>query len=178
MALAVNRTERIDQFDFKIEEIMNQRELEICVRKAIDVLHTRDEELFSVEASEWAIAHRLAIYLEQEIPGWNVDCEYNKQGEGGDPKANPITHKTKKNVRPDIILHHRGKPDSEHNLLVIELKKKRENSDLKKARAYTRRPRRNGKRKYKYQFGLALSFFPLEFHWYADGVEITPSVSP
>ena len=147
------------------------------MRRAIDILYARDEKLFSVEASEWAIAHRLAIYLEQEIPGWNVDCEYNKQGEG-DSKANPIPSKTKKNVRPDIILHHRGKPESEHNLLVLELKKMEESSDSKKARAYTRKPRFNNRRKYTYQFGLALSLFPLKLHWYTNGKEIPSSVSP
>ena len=88
---------------------MNKRELEMCLRRAIDILHTRDEKLFSVKASEWAVAHRLAIYLEQEIPGWDVDCEYNKQGQGDvlDTKVSAIN--TKRNSRPDIILHHRWK---------------------------------------------------------------------
>jgi hypothetical protein len=119
------------------------------VRIAIDILYVRDKKLFSVEASEWAIAHRLAIYLEQVIPGWNVDCEYNKQGEGDllDTKASPIPET--RNSRPDIILHHRGKTESEHNLLVIELKKKGESSDLKKTREYTATPQRNDRRKYK-----------------------------
>jgi hypothetical protein len=158
---------------------MNQRELEMCLRRAIDILHTRDEKLFSVKASEWAVAHRLAIYLEQEIPGWDVDCEYNKQGQGDvlDTKVSAIN--TKRNSRPDIILHHRGKIEPEHNLLVIELKKDGKNSDLKKACGYTRKPRLNSRRKYQYQFGLALSFIPeWEFHWYANGAEISPLASP
>ena len=179
MAIAVNRTERIDQAGFKIEEIMNQRELEICARKAIDILQDRDRKLFSVKASEWAIAHRLAIYLEQEIPGWDVDCEYNKQGQGDvlDTKVSAIN--AKRNSRPDIILHHRGEIELKHNLLVVELKKEGKNSDLKKTRGYTRKPRLNSRRKYQYQFGLALSFIPkLEFHWYANGAEIFTSDSP
>jgi hypothetical protein len=58
---------------------MNFSDLEICVLRAIDLLYSRDSDLFSRDASEWALADRLAVYLEQEISGWNVDCEYNRR---------------------------------------------------------------------------------------------------
>ena len=143
---------------------MNFPELEMCVHRAIDVLYASDAKLFAVEASEWALAHRLAIYLEHEIPGWNVDCEYNRQGDGHDPKENK--------VRPDIAIHHRGFLEPQHNLLVIELKKREEEFDLVKTRAYTDKP--TEKRRFQYQYGLALSFLPkLQKHWFHDGLEKT-----
>jgi hypothetical protein len=55
--------------------------------------------------------------------------------------------------------------------LLIELKKKEEAFDLVKTREYTAQPTEN--RPFKYQYGLALSFFPkLEKHWFQDGEEI------
>jgi len=42
------------------------------MRRAVDMLYAHDAMLFKVKASEWAIAHRLAVYLESGIPGWNV----------------------------------------------------------------------------------------------------------
>lgn len=146
---------------------MNFLELEMRVRRAIDVLYARDAKLFAVDASEWALAHRLAVYLEHEISGWNVDCEYNRRGDRRDPKTNEFKEK----VRPDIALHHRGFLESEHNLLVIELKKREEEFDLKKTLEYTAKP--TEKRPFQYQYGLALSFLPkLETHWFQDGREI------
>jgi hypothetical protein len=147
---------------------MDFSELKSRVHRAIDVLYARDAKLFTVDASEWALAHRLAIYLEHEISGWNVDCEYNRQGNGRDPKTNELEEK----VRPDITIHHRGFLEPEHNLLVIELKKREEEFDLKKTREYTDKP--TGKRLFQYQYGLALSFLPkLETHWFQNGQEKT-----
>src|SRR3989338_5018037 len=130
---------------------MGLPELKTRVMRAIDILYTRDSDLFSRDASEWAIAHRLAVYLEQELPGWNVDCEYNRQGPGTNPKTNEDESK----IRPDIVLHHRGQTELQHNLLVIELKKAESASDLGKACEYTKAP--EGGRTYQYQYGLALS---------------------
>ena len=151
---------------------MNLERLKLLVKRAIDTLYTHDQKLLSVEASEWAIAHRLAIYLEREIKGWNVDCEYNKQGEGDGLSVKPNPNNDKKNARPDIILHHRGQTGVEHNLLVIEMKKRGEDSDSEKARCYTVTPDAADRRKYRYQFGLALSFFAdLQARWFENGDE-------
>lgn len=146
---------------------MKLPELKMCVQRAIEMLYARDAKLFTVDASEWALAHRLAVYLEQDISGWNVDCEYNRQGNGRNPKTNEYDEK----VRPDITLHHRGYLEIQHNLLVIELKKKEEKFDLVKTREYTEPPTQ--KRLFQYQYGLALSFFPaLEAHWFQNGRDI------
>ena len=143
---------------------MNVKEIKYHVDRAIQCVYAHDAVLFEIGASEWAIAHRLAVYLEHMLPEWNVDCEYNRQGLGRDPKTN----EQNKRVRPDITVHHRGKPAVEHNLLVIELKKREEESDWTKVCELTKPPA--GKRPFQYQYGLALSFYPnLEMHWYEKG---------
>jgi hypothetical protein len=152
---------------------MNIVDLKLRVQLAVNTLYARDSMLLSLEVSEWALAHRLAVYLEQEFPGWNIDCEYNKQGEHSpDPKTNAATVGTTERTRPDIILHHRGELSREHNLLVIELKKASDPTDCKKAMEFTALP--SGARRFQYQYGLALSFLPsLKTHWYENGMALT-----
>lgn len=143
---------------------MNFPDVESRVREAINILINRDAKLFSVEASEWALAHRLAVYLEQLIPGWHVDCEYNRQGHGQDSKMNDFGNK----IRPDIILHHRGEPAIEHNLLLIEIKKREEEFDPEKVCECTAPPTVN--RPFQYRYGLALSFYPKTTgYWFENG---------
>jgi len=145
---------------------MNFPELKLNVQRAIDRFYIRDSALLRQDASEWTIAHRLAVYLEREIPGWNVDCEYNRQAGGTDEKRND----NNQIVRPDIILHHRTETSLQHNLLAIELKKWEEESDLAKVCGYTAPPTAN--RPFQYQYGLALSFLKkLKTHWFEKGAE-------
>ena len=152
---------------------MNHSKLKAHVTRAIEMLSNRDSDLLTHDASEWAIAHRLAVYLEDEISGWNVDCEYNRQGPGKDPK----TMHNENKVRPDIILHHRGKVEVDHNLLVVEVKKREADSDLKKACEYTKPP--EGDRKFQYQFGLALSVLEgPTLHWFTAGKKVHPHRYP
>jgi hypothetical protein len=139
-------------------------EIKEIVSHAISKVFACDSELLERDASEWSIAHRLAVYLEQEIPGWHVDCEYNRQENAVKKCRDGDT------VRPDIIIHHRGGLELEHNLLVIEIKKKTSESDLGKVIEYTSPP--NGERKFQYQFGLALTFkkegYP-DLRWFQGG---------
>jgi hypothetical protein len=142
-------------------------DLYIRTERAINALFARDAKLIELGASEWAIAHRLAVYLEQEIPGWNVDCEYNVQGQEGDVKTNAQTVGSTERTRPDIILHHRGLTSLNHNLLLVELKLN-EIADDQKVMEFTLPP--VGKRKFQYQYGLALAFLPqLQPRWYSEG---------
>ena len=91
------------------------------VERSLNYLLRNDMYLFEIGIHERTLAHRLAVYLENEFSSWNVDCEYNRNQydlklirpsglDGGDRR-----------VFPDIIIHHRGTTD---NLLAIELKKK------------------------------------------------------
>jgi len=150
---------------------MDFPELKLNVQRAIDRLYARDSALLRQDASEWTIGHRLAVYLEQEIPGWNVDFEYNRQGGGLDEKRDDNSQI----VRPDITLHHRAERTLQHNLLAIELKKREEDSDLVKVCGYTAPPTAN--RPFQYQYGLALSLLDkLKTRWFENGAERVDSV--
>ncbi|GAB1535322.1 hypothetical protein ADMFC3_09530 [Geovibrio sp. ADMFC3] len=121
----------------RLKEIMNE---------AISMLWERDVYLFEHDVHEQAIAHRLALYLENvtEFDGYNIDCEYNK--DMNDPKRSQGEV-----VRPDIIVHRRG--SNEHNLVVIELKKAgiRAN-DAEKVRGYVKDKR------LAYKYGVYFAF--------------------
>jgi hypothetical protein len=95
------------------------------VHAAYDALIKHDRALLEVDANERSITHKLAEHLQTEFPGWNVDCEYNRNGVI--PKRLLGTVETVltgdtdgKTVFPDIIVHHRKSKD---NLVVIEAKK-------------------------------------------------------
>jgi hypothetical protein len=106
-----------------------------------------DSYLLEVDANERSITHRFAIYLEDEFPDYNVDCEYNRNDtdikkieliskqyiSATDAKGNTVS------VYPDMIIHHRG---TNNNFIVIEAKKTANNNnndmekDMKKLNAY------------------------------------------
>jgi len=101
-------------------------------------------------ASEWAIAYRLAFYLEFELRSIRlvsddgplvVDCEYNRHG--GKIKTHRVERRLKNivekarnkkwgkpdedgfyvfSIAPDIVVHQRG--TNAKNLLVVEIKKR------------------------------------------------------
>jgi hypothetical protein len=82
------------------------------VRAAYDDFLKSDQHLLTVDANERSLTNKLACYLEHEFPGWDVDCEYNRDG-----------HETKRldgPVVPDVIIHRRG---IKENFIVIEAKK-------------------------------------------------------
>jgi len=133
---------------------MNLEELADKVDLAIDMFFARDSKLLEINASEWAVAHRLAVYLEKTLKGWNIDCEFNRVGSAGNTKHDAEgAYK-----RPDISVHHRGMMEKEHNLLVIEVKINNTSEDYGKLRDFTSPPCQN--RPFQYQYGLALSFDP------------------
>jgi len=127
-----------------------------AVSAAVAVLFDRDAFLFQVDANERSITHRLAVHLAPRFPDWHVDCEYNRDGfdpkmlywagDGDDPSETDGSR-----VYPDIIVHHRGKPE---NLLVIEVKKSTSNrsdeADLTKLQAL--------RQQLGYQYALFLRF--------------------
>ena len=122
---------------------------------AIDRLLALDEHLFAQRASERAIAHRLAIHLDNQFPGWDVDCEYNRYGDALKilPLSEACRHLLRRTgaVSPDIIIHTRGREGP--NLLAIEIKKagqRGRSCDMEKLAGYIR--------EYQYEFGLFLSF--------------------
>jgi hypothetical protein len=143
---------------------MLRQELKPLVDQAVNMLFAHDAALLETNNSEWAVAHRLAVYLERLLPGWNVDCEFNRQDDGTDPKMLGGGNR----VRPDIIVHHRGRVEREHNLLIVELKKTTSSTDQAKVQEYTAPP--SGERRFQYQHGLTITFGQaIKTTWFENG---------
>lgn len=110
-----------------------------AVIHAVQTLLDRDAYLLWADVNERTVTHRLAVYIEQAFPGWDVDCEYNRDGH--DPKeiafgsGDDAEHGSR--VFPDVIVHKRGTVD---NLVVLELKKSNnpepDDRDFEKLRGY------------------------------------------
>ena len=146
-----------------IRKLLNQ-----ALNRAISKLMINDIELIEADASEWSISHRLALYLDMEFPGWNVDCEYNRQGNGHDPKR----CKNSDTVRPDIIIHRRQRKKLADNLMVIEIKKCSSDQDHAKLEDYTSKPK--GSRKFQYEWGVAVEFTKdgTQQRWFKNGKKL------
>jgi hypothetical protein len=150
-------------------------DLQRLLRDAIDRFYAADSDLLRLGVSERCVSHRLAIHLQVLFPELQVDCEYNRDGPNRKelpPPDEPIAwdDDQAKTVFPDIIVHERGRPES--NTLVVEMKKtgvgRLADFDRDKLRAFT------GPR-YAYELGAFLvfdtgddgRFRPVE--WFSDG---------
>jgi hypothetical protein len=83
---------------------------------ALDILYTSEPELMAERAHEQAISARLMYHLQHLYPNWDVDVEYNRQGENRDTKQDAEGH----NRKPDIIIHKRGPTGP--NLVIMLVK--------------------------------------------------------
>lgn len=95
------------------------------LERALDRLQARDATLLEPDANERSLACRLALYLQAELPHWDVDCEYNCWAATGQHKGHTIVATTSqttvaRTIYPDILIHHRN---SREHLAVIELGK-------------------------------------------------------
>jgi len=94
------------------------------VLKAIGEFYAREGLLFDRDLGERTLTHRLAVHLERQFDGWEVDCDYNRLGE----RLLKLPHGTivstddelGKSIFPDIVVHRRAAPD---NLLAVEVRK-------------------------------------------------------
>lgn len=100
-----------------------------------------DKYLLEHNLGERCIAHRFAIHLAEQFPDWDIDCEYNRNGD--QLKEMPLSEECKTLLRktgrvfPDIIVHKRGREGP--NLLAVELKIKGrpgEECDIAKLQGY------------------------------------------
>ncbi len=84
-----------------------------------------DSFLLKYDVHEQTLSHRIAVYLESMFPEHHVDCEYNNDldSQSGRKQVQYPNNDEVSIVRPDIIVHHRGRNGRHHNLLIIELKK-------------------------------------------------------
>lgn len=118
-----------------------------------------DAYLLTTKANERSITHRFAIYVENEFPNFNIDCEFNRKGlevkRLESFKKNIESDDTKGvSVFPDIIVHHRG---TANNFIVIEAKTSSNNEECQKPN-----PCRCDQCKlsaYKYDLGYVHAFY-------------------
>jgi hypothetical protein len=158
----MNKSDDFTKMDDK--EVLEKIKIKNAYRKLL----RNDSHLLEVDANERSITHRFAIYLEDEFPDYNVDCEYNRNDtdikkikkidttdkninieliskqyiSATDAKGNTVS------VYPDIIIHRRGTNDG--NFIAIEAKKtttNNNNNDEDKLRAY-----KNDFLKYRHAF--------------------------
>jgi hypothetical protein len=97
------------------------------LNKVVDALkefYACETHLLEKDLGERTLTHRLAVHVEKQFPGWEVDCDYNRLGERTLrlPKATIISTDDAigKSVYPDIVVHQRDIPN---NLFAIEVRK-------------------------------------------------------
>lgn len=109
------------------QTLLTEEYVRLAVAAAIDTLCAADEHLLAANCSERSLSHMFAVHLSSKFPGYNVDCEYNRDGFNvkklmlGDHLSTTSEALDAVTVFPDVIVHKRG--TSVHNLLVVEIKK-------------------------------------------------------
>ena len=91
---------------------------------ALRQFYAGETYLLAHDLGERTLTHRLAVHLEKQFSGWQVDCDYDRLGE----RVLRLPHGTivstddhlAKSVYPDIVVHQREIPN---NLLAIEVRK-------------------------------------------------------
>lgn len=61
------------------EKTIDEKMVRNRVTRALERLIDLDGHLLEIDANERSITHKLAEYLQQEFPKYNVDCEYNRR---------------------------------------------------------------------------------------------------
>jgi hypothetical protein len=91
---------------------------------ALQAFYAREGWLLAQDFGERALTHRLAVHVEAQFPGWDVDCDYNRLGERRMllPRGTIVSTDDSlgKSVYPDIVVHQRAVP---RNLLALEVRK-------------------------------------------------------
>lgn len=155
---------------------MTDNEVRAAVRIALRNLLAENPVLDFSAVHERSTAHRLAVHMEPLFEDWNVDCEYDRDGQvrkSLDGIAECNEQRRTNFILPDIIVHRRQQTGRENNLLVIELKKDAafNECDWKKLQLLTGPIGR-----YAYQLGLYVNFDNGNFEqtWFKDGVAQLP----
>jgi hypothetical protein len=94
------------------------------VVSALGEFYARETYLLEKDLGERTLTHRLAVHLERQFEGWDVDCDYDRLGERTLrlPKGSIVSTDDHlgKSVYPDIVVHRRAVPE---NLLAVEVRK-------------------------------------------------------
>lgn len=100
-----------------------QTELDKVVT-ALQEFYAQETFLFEKDLGEHTLTHRLAVQIERQFPGWQVDCNYDRLGERTLrlPQGSVISTDDHlgKSIYPDIVVHQRQTPRC---LLAIEVRK-------------------------------------------------------
>src|SRR5580700_8425906 len=91
---------------------------------ALQEFFAREGYLMERDLGERTLTHRLAVYIEKQFSGWEIDCDYNRLGD----RTMRLPHGSivstddhlGKSVYPDIVVHRRAIPE---NLLAVEVRK-------------------------------------------------------
>jgi len=94
------------------------------VVNAIREFYQHEAYLLEKDLGERTLTHRMAVHIERQFDGWEVDCDYNRLGE----RLLKLPHgsivytddELGKSIFPDIVVHHRAVPE---NLLAVEVRK-------------------------------------------------------
>ena len=100
-----------------------QAEIEKVVN-AIRQFYAHEALLLDKDLGERTLTHRMAVHIERQFDGWEVDCDYNRLGE----RLLKLPHGSivstddglGKSIFPDIVVHRRAIPE---NLLAVEVRK-------------------------------------------------------
>jgi hypothetical protein len=91
---------------------------------ALQEFYACESYLFERDLGERTLTHRLAVQIEKQFSGWDVDCDYNRLGERTLrlPRGTIVSTDDAlgKSVYPDIVVHRRAVPK---NLLAVEVRK-------------------------------------------------------
>ncbi len=122
------------------------KEIKQIIEEAVSDLYFKDRALIDDRAHEQAISAKVMCYLQNALPDWHVDVEFNRQGK----KRKAKTDLTGAIRKPDIIIHKRGPEGPNLALLLVKCEWNQEprNHDAEVAR--------NIKQKYGYRFAFLL----------------------
>jgi hypothetical protein len=158
---------------------MTEDQIRAAISTAVTSLKRETPVLEFNRVHERSTAHRLAVQMEPLFAGWNVDCEYDRDGQTRkalEGIAQCDGERPTDWILPDIIVHHRREFGRDHNLLVIEIKKiDPENTcDRKKLELLT-----GPDGHYQYQLGLYINIDGDRFFatWYRDGEQSPPTAA-
>lgn len=145
------------------------------LNEAIHMFYNNDRCLIERGGMEQACVSRIYYYLQDlmkydtELNRYDLDCEYNKNGEEAKWCMDVDTGEKFK-TRPDLILHKRA--TNHNNQVIIEFKgwwNNEYNSDVRKLKAFT-----NPDGIYRYQMGIFVKLNrdgPL-YRYFKDSQEI------
>ena len=91
---------------------------------ALQEFYAQETYILERDLGERTLTHRLAVLVEKQFAGWEVDCDYDRLGERTMRLPHGSVSSTDdhlgKSIYPDILVHQRDIPN---NLLAIEVRK-------------------------------------------------------